>query len=115
MEKTDCIFGSYFIFGLILFIVLISNVRLSNDDIKSIVEIVLNTSSITMGFFATVFTFIFGFKENYIHKEIMKSNLKKRQYKFLNICIIVIGFLQIIVSFVVMLLLTIKNLSLIHI
>ena len=42
MEKTDCIFGSYFIFGLILFIVLISNVRLSNDDIKSIVEIVLN-------------------------------------------------------------------------
>lgn len=109
MEKTDCIFGSYFIFGLILFIVLISNVRLSNDDIKSIVEIVLNTSSITMGVFATVFTFIFGFKENYIHKEIMKSNLKKRQYKFLNICIIVIGFLQIIVAFMVMLLLTIKN------
>lgn len=109
IEKTDCIFGSYFLFGLIIFIVLILNVRLSNDDIKSIVEIVLNTSSITMGFFATVFTFIFGFKDNYIHKEIMKSNLKKRQYKFLNICIIVMGFLQIIVSFVVMLLLTIKN------
>ena len=109
IKKTDYIFSLYILFGLIIFVLLIYNVRLSNEDIKSIVEIVLNTSSITMGFFATVFTFIFGFKDNYIHKEIMKSNVEKRQYKFLNICIIVMGFLQIIVSFIVMLLLTIKN------
>ena len=67
IKKTDYIFSLYILFGLIIFVLLIYNVRLSNEDIKSIVEIVLNTSSITMGF-ATVFTFIFGFKDNYIHK-----------------------------------------------
>lgn len=109
MKKTDMLFGAYFIIGLIVFFTLTLFVQLSKEDIKNVIEIVLNTSSIIMGFFATVFTFIFGLKDNYIHNEIMKSHSKKRQYKFLNNCIIVMGFLQIVLSFIIILLLTMKN------
>lgn len=109
MKITDFFFLIYFIIGIVVFATLEMCVEISNDNIQKTVEIILNTSSITMGFFATVFTFIFGLKDNNIHNEIMKSTSKKRQYKFLNGCIITLGFLQIIFAFITILLLTMKT------
>ncbi|MCD8904344.1 hypothetical protein K2V56_02550 [Staphylococcus chromogenes] len=75
-------------------------VNLDINKMKEIIEILLNTSSISIGFFSTIFTFIFGLKENRIYRKIMSLKKTRRQFKFLNYAIISSGFLQIIISLV---------------
>lgn len=56
------------------------------------IEMILGSISVSIGFFGTIFTFIFGLKDNNIFKKIMGKENSRLQFKFLNGSIIFFGF-----------------------
>nr|WP_143861258.1 hypothetical protein [Nosocomiicoccus ampullae] len=52
----------------------------------------INSISISVGFFGAIFTFIFGLKENHVIEKINNSKKLRIQFKYMNYGIIVSGF-----------------------
>ncbi|EGQ3654710.1 hypothetical protein [Staphylococcus pseudintermedius] len=92
---TWVLFVLFFIIAIVIF-ALSFIVDLNYEGNIKLIEIVLSSISISIGFFGTIFTFIFGLKDNNIFKIIMKRKNSKSQFKFLNTVLIFLGFAIII-------------------
>lgn len=85
--------------SLLLFICLsMLQVPISNEEHLKIIDSILSSISISLGFFGALFTFVFGLKDNKLLNKIMLQSGAKSQFKWLNILIISTGFIIIFLS-----------------
>lgn len=93
--KEKCFTWGLFVSFIILtvFIFIISfKIDLYYEGKIKMIEMILGSISVSIGFFGTIFTFIFGLKDNNIFKKIMGKENSRLQFKLLNSSIIFLGF-----------------------
>ncbi|MDW8570543.1 hypothetical protein AABD40_12520 [Staphylococcus shinii] len=98
-----------FVFIAVLIFVISFAIDLNYEGNIKFIEIILSSSSISIGFFGTIFTFIFGLKDNNIFRIIMKNENSKLQFKTLNVSLIFLGFGIIILCIIMIALLYNQN------
>lgn len=85
--------------GLLIFVFLSDlKIVVAKEDYLQIIDIMLSSISISLGFFGALFTFVFGLKDNNLLNKVMLNKATKIQFKYLNILIISIGFIIIFSS-----------------
>jgi hypothetical protein len=70
------------------------------NRLLDLMNMLINSISISVGFFGAIFTFMFGLKGNPIIDKIMNSKKTKLQFKYMNYAIVASGFIIIILILV---------------
>lgn len=114
MEKegyTWYLFGGYCVLAIIILIFSSIFLNINYEGKVKIIEVILSSSSISIGFFGTIFTFVFGSKENNIYQIIMRKDKSKSQFKFLNKVVFILGFLIILLCVIMIVILYSKEIN----
>lgn len=72
----------------------LSDLRLiiKKEDYVQIIDLILSSVSISLGFFGALFTFVFGLKDNKLLNKVMSNHETKSQFKLINLLVIIVGF-----------------------
>lgn len=110
---TWVLFVSFIILTVLIFIISFK-IDLCYEGKIKMIEMILSSISVSTGFFGTIFTFIFGLKDNNIFKKIMEKENSRLQFKILNNAIIFLGFGIIIFCIITIALLYDQNSNMNH-
>ena len=70
------------------------------NRLLDLLNVLINSISISVGFFGAIFTLIFSLRDNPIIDKIMNSKKTKRQFKYMNYGIVASGFIIIVLILV---------------